>query len=161
MLHKYKQHTTRVCFLLCGIMMLYLIQFRFKAVHSEEQCVILQVLAVLVNFVYEILVTGELTNSPASCSSFSLSDTSTTFFSYIMIMRPRFPCEMLSILQLIEQADFDGSFEGPMQMVVIVSSHQIDKHRHMSAFTVTKSISIHTEVHLVPSKVRVHRITEP
>ena len=68
---------------------------------------------------------------------------------------------VLSILQLVEQAHFDGAFEGPLQIVVIVSLHQVNVHRHMSAFSFTESISIHFEAHFVPSKVRVHWITEP
>ena len=65
------------------------------------------------------------------------------------------------ILQLVEQAHFDGTFEGSLQIDIIVSSHQIDEHRHMSAFSISIPIGIHTEAHLVPSKVRVYRITVP
>ena len=72
----------------------------------------------------------ELTNSPAIFSSFSLSDTSTTFSRYIMTKGPRFLGVVLPILQLVEQAHFDGAFEGPLQIVIIVSSHQIGVHRH-------------------------------
>ena len=45
-------------------MMLYLIQFRFKAVYFEEQGVILQVLAILVTTVAEILLRDELLLCP-------------------------------------------------------------------------------------------------
>ena len=68
---------------------------------------------------------------------------------------------VLPILQLVEQAHNDAAFEGPLQIIVIVSSHQADEHRHMSAFRIVSPVCIYTETHLVPSKVRVHRITEP
>ena len=45
--------------------MLYLIQFRFKAVYSKEQGVVLQVLADLVTTVPEILLRDELSLPPA------------------------------------------------------------------------------------------------
>ena len=105
------------------------IQFRFKAVHSEEQGVILQVLAIVDMTVAEVLVGDELL-SPYSNCSLSLCDTSTGPFRNIIIKRPNFSGEVPPILQLVEQAHFDGAFEGPLQIVIIVSSHQIGVHRH-------------------------------
>ena len=57
-------HNTRLCSQIGG-MMLYLIEFRFKAVYSKEQGVVLQVLAVLVTTVPEILLRDELSLPPA------------------------------------------------------------------------------------------------
>ena len=74
------------------------INFRFKTIHSEEQGVGLQVLAVLINFVDEILMMDELTTSPAFFCSFSLSDTSTTIFINIITKGPRFLGVVLPIL---------------------------------------------------------------
>ena len=54
--------------------MLYLIQFRFKAVYSKEQGVALQVLAVLVTTVPEILLRDELSlPQPLTTSSPSVT----------------------------------------------------------------------------------------
>ncbi len=100
----------------------------------------------------------ELRYSTASACLLSHCDTPADPFRNIIVVRPQPPGVVLPILQLVEQAHFDGAFEGPIQIVVIVSSHQIGAHRHMSA---RLPIGIHPETHLVPSKVRVHRITEP
>ena len=134
-LHKYiyKQHTIRVCFrvTVCG-MMLYLIELRFKASHSKEESVILQVQTVFVTTVDEVFLREELWHSPTNCS-LALCDTSFCAFRYIISTGPKFLGAVLPILQLVEQAHFDGPFEGPLQNDVIVSSHQADAQRHMSA----------------------------
>ena len=110
--------------------MLYLIKFMFKPVHSEEQGIILQVLAVLVT---TVAVQQPLTaRSPSVTCPLVLSGTSSL----------REPGVVLPILQLVEQAHSDGVFEGPLSIVIIVSLHQIARNSHMSACTISQSISL-------------------
>ena len=68
---------------------------------------------------------------------------------------------VLSILQLIEHAHCDGGIAGPLQIGIIVSLKKADSQRHVAAFSISTSIRNHPETHLVPSKMRVHRITVP
>ncbi len=68
---------------------------------------------------------------------------------------------MVVVFSLVEQCDGDITSEWPLEMVVKLSTHQVDIARHMSTFTTPKSISIHPQAHLVPLRVGVESITVP
>ncbi len=68
---------------------------------------------------------------------------------------------MVLVFSLVEQCDGDSTSEWPLEMVVKLSMHQIDKARYMSTFTIPISISILPQAHLVPLRVGVESITEP
>ena len=59
------------------------------------------------------------------------------------------------IFQLVEQCDGELSCEGPWQVVIVPPLYQVGIHRDMSACTITSSIGIYLDTHLVTSRVGV------
>ena len=134
--------------------------FGFNSVHSEEQCVILQKLSVVIVVIVEVLVCDKFSISPAF-RSLSLGDAAIATIRDVTPWCPYVIGVVFLITQLVEQAHFHSAYEWPHQVVVIVSSHHADQHRHIGAFPHANSVCMHTETHLVPSKMGVHRIAEP
>ena len=59
------------------------------------------------------------------------------------------------IFLLVEEGDGDLSCEGPWQVVIVPSFHEVGIHWDMSVWTTTSSTGINPDAHLVTSRVGV------
>jgi len=132
--------------------------FRGFYINLNIEAVIFQILA---NFCWIIakLIVGDKFVPSISCSS----DLIIHYPSAYTTILQKWGCTwvVISIRQLVEQGDGDLSCEGPWQVVIIPSFHEVGKHWDVSVFTITIPISINPDTHLVASWLSIKWRTVP
>ena len=130
--------------------------FRGFYINLKIEAVIFQILANFCCIIAKLIVGDKFAPSISCGSNLIIHYPSATVLQKWGCMWVVIP-----ICQLVEQGDGDLSCEGPWQVVIVLSFHEVGKHWDMSACTLTTSIGINSDTHLVASWLSIKWRTVP
>ena len=131
----------------------------FNFQNLQTQTVLVKVLNVCCSTVIHIGVGKQLLKTISSFGHFCECDSCFVLWFTIPIVKGS--KDMILIPFPVEYPICHIMFKRPLQLMVILTFHEIYRHRHMCAFANTKSISINTQAQLVSSWCHVEWLAIP
>ena len=120
----------------------------------------MKVFCVLRLVILEVGVGDEYVKATPKGLSITLCHSPRNFIHITIRKRDSF-LHMSLICLLVDQLDCDVSSERPAEILVVLTSHEMNPQRYVSACTTQDFISIHSKAHLVTSNVGVEWWTVP